>query len=105
MLDCPNRRTRYTGTSRRLEQTKHFTYDSKGYLVGYEATELAIKKCKQVGVAVVGASGTYYTGMLSYYAEMAAAEDLVTVIASHCTGKSNPPCRQIQAAALQRWKC
>jgi LDH2 family malate/lactate/ureidoglycolate dehydrogenase len=71
-----------------LKQRKHFTYHSQGYLVGYEATELAIKKCKQVGVAVVGASGTYYTGMLSYYAEMAAAEDLVTVIASHCTGKA-----------------
>jgi LDH2 family malate/lactate/ureidoglycolate dehydrogenase len=44
--------------------------DTLGYLVGYEATELAIKKCKQAGVAVVGANGTYYTGMLSYYAEM-----------------------------------
>ena len=59
--------------------------DTLGYLVGYEATALAIKKCKEVGVAVVGANGTYYTGMLSYYAEMAAAEDLVTIIASHCT--------------------
>jgi LDH2 family malate/lactate/ureidoglycolate dehydrogenase len=44
--------------------------DTLGYLVGHEATELAIKKCKQAGVAVVGANGTYYTGMLSYYAEM-----------------------------------
>ena len=34
---------------------------------------------------MVGANGTYYTGMLSYYAEMAAAENFVTVIASHCT--------------------
>ena len=59
--------------------------DTLGYLVALEATEIAIKKCKEVGVAVVGANGTYYTGMLSYYAEMAAAEDLVTVIASHCT--------------------
>jgi LDH2 family malate/lactate/ureidoglycolate dehydrogenase len=45
-------------------------HDTLGYLVGYEATDLAIKKCKQAGVAVVGANGTYYTGMLSYYAEM-----------------------------------
>ena len=81
--------------------------DTLGYLVGHEATELAIKKCKEVGVAVVGANGTYYTGMLSYawvesssvsrrhadhlhllssyYAEMAASENLVTVIASHCS--------------------
>ena len=44
--------------------------DTLGYLVGYEATELAINKCKQAGVAVVGANGTYYTGMLSYYAEV-----------------------------------
>lgn len=44
--------------------------DTLGYLVGYEATALAIEKCKQAGVAVVGANGTYYTGMLSYYAEM-----------------------------------
>lgn len=57
----------------------------QGYLVGYEATELAIKKCKEVGLSCVGANGTYYTGMLSYYAEMAAAENLVTVMASHCT--------------------
>ncbi|KAK3701502.1 hypothetical protein LTR37_015476 [Vermiconidia calcicola] len=59
--------------------------DTLGYLVGLEATEIAIKKCKEVGVSVVGANGTYYTGMLSYYAELAAAEDFVTVIASHCT--------------------
>ncbi|KAK3055712.1 hypothetical protein LTR09_003633 [Extremus antarcticus] len=59
--------------------------DTLGYLVGYEATELAIKKCKEVGLSCVGANGTYYTGMLSYYAEMAAAENPVTVMASHCT--------------------
>ncbi|MCJ1299331.1 hypothetical protein MMC08_002123 [Hypocenomyce scalaris] len=59
--------------------------DTLGYLVGYEATQLAIKKCREVGVSVVGANGTYFTGMLSYYAEMAAAEDLVTVIASNST--------------------
>ncbi|MCJ1301805.1 hypothetical protein MMC08_004606 [Hypocenomyce scalaris] len=59
--------------------------DTLGYLVGHKATQMAIDKAKQVGVGVVGASGTWYTGMLSYYAEMAAAEDLVTVIASNCT--------------------
>lgn len=36
--------------------------DTLGYLVGYEATKLAIEKCKKAGVAVVGANGTYYTG-------------------------------------------
>ena len=32
--------------------------DTLGYLVGYEATALAIEKCKKAGVAVVGANGT-----------------------------------------------
>ena len=59
--------------------------DTLGYLVAYEATELAIKKCKETGIAVVGANGTYYTGMLSYYAEMAASENFVALIASHCS--------------------
>lgn len=59
--------------------------DALGYLVAYKATEMAIEKAKAVGVSAVGASNTYYTGMLSYYAEMAAAEDLVTIIASNCS--------------------
>ena len=46
---------------------------------------MAIEKAKQVGVSVVGVNGTWYTGMLSYYAEMAAKEDLTAVIASNCT--------------------
>ena len=59
--------------------------DSLGYLVAHEATRLAIEKAKKNGVSAVGANGTWYTGMLSYYAEMAAAEDLVAVISSNCT--------------------
>jgi delta1-piperideine-2-carboxylate reductase len=59
--------------------------DTIGYLVAHQATRLAIEKAKQVGVAVVGANNTWYTGMLSYYAEMAASEDLVSVTASNCT--------------------
>lgn len=57
--------------------------DTLGYLIAYKATEMAIQKAKTMGVAAVGANNTYYTGMLSYYAEMAAAEDLVTIIASN----------------------
>jgi delta1-piperideine-2-carboxylate reductase len=59
--------------------------DSLGYLVAHEATRIAIEKAKVTGIAAVGANGTWYTGMLSYYAEMAAAEDLVAVIHSNCT--------------------
>ena len=59
--------------------------DTLGYLVAHKATQTAIEKAKQAGVAVVGASETWYTGMLCYYAEMAAAHNLVTVIASNCS--------------------
>lgn len=59
--------------------------DTLGYLVAHQATTLAIEKAKQVGIAVVGANNTFYTGMLSYYAEMAASENLVSIIASNCT--------------------
>lgn len=57
--------------------------DQLGYLVAHQATRLAIAKALSAGVAVIGASNTWYTGMLSYYAEMAAAEGLVSIIASH----------------------
>ena len=59
--------------------------DTLGYLVAHQATSLAIEKAKKTGVSCVGANGTWYTGMLAYYAEMAAKEDLVAVIASNCT--------------------
>ncbi|CAM1510772.1 Fc.00g082850.m01.CDS01 [Cosmosporella sp. VM-42] len=59
--------------------------DTLGYLVAQEATEKAIEKAKQLGIAIVSANNTWYTGMLVYYAEMAAKEDLVTIIASNST--------------------
>ncbi|WP_218510737.1 Ldh family oxidoreductase [Variovorax sp. dw_308] len=40
-----------------------------GYLVAQRATDIAIEKAKQTGVAIVGASKTWYTGMFSYYLE------------------------------------
>ncbi|KAF2098090.1 malate/L-lactate dehydrogenase [Rhizodiscina lignyota] len=59
--------------------------DAVGYIVALAATEMAIKKAKNCGVSVVCANGTWYTGMLSYYAELACKENLVVVITSHCT--------------------
>lgn len=59
--------------------------DNLGYLVAHRATLIAIAKAKAAGLAVVGANDTWYTGMLSYYAEMAAAEGLVTMLASNAT--------------------
>jgi len=59
--------------------------DRLGYLVGEEATRIAIAKAKGSGIGAVGANNTWYTGMLSYYAEKAVAEGMVVMIASNAT--------------------
>lgn len=59
--------------------------DNVGYVVAYRATEIAIAKAKASGISMVGADGNWYTGMLSYYAEMAAAEGMLTMIISNAT--------------------
>jgi delta1-piperideine-2-carboxylate reductase len=57
--------------------------DHLGYIVAHRATALAVEKASSAGIAVVGANDTWYTGMLSYYAEIAAARGLVSIIASN----------------------
>lgn len=59
--------------------------DNLGYLVAHRATSIAIEKAEAAGIAVVGAGNTWYTGMLSCYAEMAAARGLVCMIASNAS--------------------
>ncbi len=59
--------------------------DQIGYIVAHRATSIAIDKAEAAGIAVVGANDTWYTGMLSYYAEMAAARGLVSMIASNAS--------------------
>lgn len=59
--------------------------DNVGYLVAWKAMEIAIERAKAHGVAVVGANETWYTGMLSYYAERIAAQDLVSLIHSNAS--------------------
>ena len=59
--------------------------DNLGYVVAYKATEIAIAKCRASGIALVGGNDTWYTGMLSYFAEMAAAQGMVTMLASNAT--------------------
>ena len=59
--------------------------DQIGYVVAHRATTIAIEKAEAAGIAVVGANETWYTGMLSYYAEMAAARGLVSLIASNAS--------------------
>ncbi len=69
-----------TPVSARLDGGDHI-----GYIVAHRATSLAIEKAEAAGIAMVGASDTWYTGMLSYYAEMAAARGLVSIIASNAS--------------------
>jgi delta1-piperideine-2-carboxylate reductase len=69
-----------TGISARIDGG-----DIVGYLVGRRATELALDKVKAHGISIVAAHNTWYTGMLSYYAEMAVAADKVVMIASNAT--------------------
>jgi delta1-piperideine-2-carboxylate reductase len=108
LIDCELRGLRYGGLARaisiaeRLERTGdhrrpisvlHETPvsarldggDNLGYIVARRATDMAIEKAKTSGIAIVGASDTWYTGMLSYYAEIAAAQGLVSMIASNAS--------------------
>lgn len=59
--------------------------DNIGYLVAQRATELVIGKAKSRGLGLVGACNTWYTGMLSYYAEQVVGEGLVSVIVSNAS--------------------
>jgi len=82
-----------TGDRRRPIQIRHETPvsaqidggDHLGYIVAHRATGIAVEKALAAGIAVVGANDTWYTGMLSYYAEMAAARGLVSMIASNAS--------------------
>jgi LDH2 family malate/lactate/ureidoglycolate dehydrogenase len=82
-----------TGPPGREVETDHQTpisarllgHDNLGYVVAYKATEIAIEKARTSGMAMVGADRTWYTGMLSVYAEMAAGEGMVSMIASNAT--------------------
>jgi delta1-piperideine-2-carboxylate reductase len=107
LLDCELRGASYGGLSRALSIVERLaTTDSRrqmvierdtpalarldggdqlGYLVAHWATRMAIDKARTTGLAMVTAHNTWYTGMLSYYAEMAAAEGLVTMIASNAS--------------------
>lgn len=82
-----------TGTPERLVETIHETpvsarlngHDNLGYVVALKATEIAIEKASVSGISLVGANETWYTGMLSYFAEIAAARGMITIIASNAT--------------------
>lgn len=55
--------------------------DQVGYLVAEQATKLAIAKASDIGVSVVAAHHTWYTGMFSYYLEKITRAGFVGMIA------------------------
>lgn len=57
--------------------------DRLGYIVGQKVTDLALAKAEENGLALIGAKNTWYTGMLSFYAEQATARDLAVMIFSN----------------------
>ncbi|SDH42711.1 Ldh family oxidoreductase [Agrococcus jejuensis] len=59
--------------------------DRIGYLVADEATTAAIAHAESSGIGLVGAHGTWYTGMLSHYAERIVERGLVAMLASSAT--------------------
>jgi len=70
--------THETPVSAKVEGNDHI-----GYIAGQRATDIAIEKANAAGLAAVALDNTYYTGMLSYFAEQMAAHDLVSMIASN----------------------
>lgn len=57
--------------------------DQVGYVVAHRATSMAIEKAKKTGIAIVGANNTWYTGLFTYYMEMAARQGLVAMAAGN----------------------
>ena len=48
-----------------------------GYTVAHYATELAIKKAQQNGLAMIGVKNSGHTGLMGYYVRMALTQDLI----------------------------
>jgi LDH2 family malate/lactate/ureidoglycolate dehydrogenase len=57
--------------------------DQVGYYVAHRATSMAIEKAKKSGIAIVGANNTFYTGLFSYYMEMATRAGMVAMAAGN----------------------
>ncbi len=53
-----------------------------GYVVCYRAVDIALKKCRESKVAIVGAYNSYYSGRSGYYTERAAKEGMIAIHAS-----------------------
>jgi LDH2 family malate/lactate/ureidoglycolate dehydrogenase len=64
--------------------------NTTGYLLARHASDLCIKKASEHSMAVVGTRDTWHTGMLSFFAEMAAKNDLVSMIGSNAAPNTAP---------------
>ena len=64
--------------------------DNVGYLVGRHCTDVAIEKALTTGVAVIGASKTWFTGMYSYYLERIVGAGLAGMIIGSGTQQVAP---------------
>lgn len=53
--------------------------DNVGYVVAHHATRMAIDKARQSGIGMVGANNTFYTGLFSYYMEMATRAGMIAM--------------------------
>ena len=52
-------------------------HNGMGHVIGYRATELAIEKAKNCGMAMVAVRNSTHYGIAGYYALMAATEDMI----------------------------
>jgi LDH2 family malate/lactate/ureidoglycolate dehydrogenase len=53
--------------------------DNVGYVVAHRATNLAIEKALGQGIGIVAANNTFYSGLFSYYMEMATRKGLIAM--------------------------
>lgn len=113
LIDCELRGLAYGGLARALSIIEHIRSTTEprrpitllqetpisasfdgggqvGYLVGRKATETAIAKAATHGMAVVGASKTWYTGMYSYYLERVTSAGYIGMIAGSGSAKVAP---------------
>ena len=61
-----------------------------GYLVAYQAMEIAIERAKQNGAGIIGVYNTSHCGMAGYYVDMARKTDIIGLIFADCLPRITP---------------
>lgn len=62
-----------------------------GYIAVYHAAQMAIKKARESGIAIVGANNSYFSGRNAYYTEMVVKEGFVCVHIASAMPRVVPP--------------